>query len=208
MTATAILRGGVPPVPMISAVEAYVAGFALRENAMEIPYASNAGVLVNMAQRVTHNHAGDPWCASECHLVGVTVFGDRWPLPRTGSTNEMGQWALAHGIIRYTPSLYELLIQHGALDARAHPRERYVQPFQRGDIFGLYSPRKRRYHHVGLITDVETELLRTREGNTVPPAAQRTATEEQSRDGQGNYPSSKLLSLPLCAMRWVDLLHD
>ena len=208
MSAAPENRGGASPAPMISAVEAYVAGFALRENAMEIPYASNNGVLVNMAQRITGNKPPDPWCMSECHLVGVTVFGARWPLPRTGSTNAMGQWALAHDIASYTPALYALLLQHGVLNATAHPKERYVRPFERGDIFLLYSPAKRRYHHAGLVTAVEATMLRTREGNTVPPAKQRTATEAESREGQGNYPSSKLLSLPLCAMRWVDLLHD
>lgn len=193
-------------IPAIAVTAAYVGAFACRENVYEIPRASNDGVFVRMAQAVTDNKAGDPWCLSECHLVGVRLLGDRWPLERTASTVELGAWALAHGIARYTSGLYDELTRCGVLRAAAHPREAYVTTApEAGAIFLLYSRAKGRYHHAGVVTGLAGDRLATREGNTVDPSIQHP-TAAQRREGVGNYPRSQPLASDLCFVEWWRLL--
>lgn len=111
---------------------------------------NNRGQMVELFLRGVGLPAGSPWCAAFVHHVGYWSQFDpdahesAWPLPATGSCQQLGNSAIYHNVLSKTPT--------------------------RGDIFLLYIPSAGRFAHTGIILDVrETStafVCMTVEGNT------------------------------------------
>jgi hypothetical protein len=97
----------------------------------------NRGQMVEHFLRGVHLSPGHPWCAAFVHHVGHSAHYDHvtrrstWPLPATGSCDALARAARANGVLRDEP---------------------YV-----GDVFLLYSRRRARFIHTGIVVGVLDE---------------------------------------------------
>jgi hypothetical protein len=93
----------------------------------------NRGQMVELFLREVNEPPGKPWCAAFVHHVGYWALYDHrarrssWPLPRTASCWELGDFARTRGI----------LVER--------PRD--------GDVFLLYSRNAGRFAHTGFVVD-------------------------------------------------------
>lgn len=111
----------------------------------EAPAGSNAGEFVEAIQRWGGGKKGDSWCAFFVYFVGsiaAAVSGGNWPLPRTGSCEELHQYAITH----------HLIVEHP----------------QKGDVYLLLDANGRA-HHTGFVTDAVLEHFDETSGNTSDP---------------------------------------
>ena len=114
---------------------------AKSNGASEHPPNTNSGPYVERVQKVTGNHKGDPWCASEVADTGRTALGSAWPLPLTGGCQALADFAKAQGV-------------------------RFLKP-ERGDVFLVWHPELNRFAHTGFVVRVAIDgTCVTHEGNT------------------------------------------
>lgn len=133
----------------------------------EEPPGSNRGQMVEAMQKLTGGAKGDPWCADDVAFLGRAALGDAWPLPLTGSCEDLRAFARRHEVLvtKGPPrvGMLCLLIAHG------------------------------RAEHVGIVRDVYVGGgFGTWEGNTSAPKG--TAVPEsiaQTRDGWGHFPKQR-----------------
>jgi hypothetical protein len=110
--------------------------------ASEVPPNTNTGPYVERVLAGTHTPKGNPWCAAWVTDVGTHALGERWPVLRTASVQQMAEWAESKGI-------------------------RYTAKPQIGDLFCLWFPKLNRFAHVGIVAAVQTDgQIVTVEGNT------------------------------------------
>lgn len=115
---------------------------------------------------------GAPWCVAYINAVGRQALGYAWPLPRVMSAAQaVADWGAGKGIKHELPKV--------------------------GDIFAKYYPTAGRYGHVGFVTGVEGNRIRTIEGNT---------NEGGSREGYGVFERTRQVTDQYCFIRWIDLL--
>lgn len=89
--------------PTVAAVDAVLGAAAMLMPVRELE--GNRGRFIEAMQFFTGGRAGDPWCADLVYYVGAHVLGSvRWPLPRTGSCDEVLRFARARGILRERPA--------------------------------------------------------------------------------------------------------
>lgn len=103
----------------------------------EEPINSNAGQAVEAFLRTTGLPKGHPWCAAFVTHVGLAALGEKWPLPRTASCAQLGEFAKKRAILREKPEV--------------------------GDVFLLWYPSLNRFAHTGFVTGAAGETI---EGNT------------------------------------------
>lgn len=120
-------------------------------NVRENPPGSNRGVEVDywIKECKLDPKGAFPWCAAFVGAIGRQALGDAlWPVPRTASVPEIAAWADKNGILM------------AFLSAPVSP----------GDLFVVWHPELKGYHHVGLVTAVHAAptglTLETIEGNT------------------------------------------
>lgn len=150
--------------------------------AVEYPPKTNGGPYVERVLKSTGNRRGEPWCAAWVYDIGNTALRSAWPVPRTASCYQVGEWAKQQGC-RYLPS------------AGAQP----------GDLFLLYYGGKlNRFAHVGFVLSVNADKsIVTLEGNTSQPGDTDPAT---SREGWQVASKTRRLSAQDRLVRWVDVL--
>lgn len=71
----------------------------------------NAGIWVNVVQKVTGNTTGDSWCASWVSLILGIAFKGKSPLPRSASCDVLLEAARAQGWLTDTPSVGDLYLR-------------------------------------------------------------------------------------------------
>jgi hypothetical protein len=86
----------------------------------------NRGWEVEAILEAAGGKPGDPWCAALVYWIGTHALPGRWPLPRTTSCHELGEYARRRGM---------LVTQPGP-----------------GDVALLWSGEKGRFHHTGFVT--------------------------------------------------------
>jgi hypothetical protein len=122
----------------------------------------NDGEGVRACQKTTDNAPPDSWCCSFVTKCGTDMFGDRWPLPRSGRCETVRQYAL----------------DHGALLLDINQAKRGMQGFTVAELpGGLHA------HHTFIVTQQLGKGLGvvTVEGNAANPNG------AQSSDGNGAY---------------------
>jgi hypothetical protein len=83
---------------------------------------------------------GQPWCAAWVYWIGDWALRQRWPLPKTGSCDVLGEYARQQGMLVTQPS--------------------------EGDVFLLWRP-SAAFYHTGFVTKVLVgDVYTTVEGNT------------------------------------------
>lgn len=160
-------------------VERFVSAAQCFEGFGEIPKGSNAGQVVEAFLKLVGLNRGQPWCAAFIAWVGYRAFYDpqtqksQWPLPLTGGCAVLGEAAQRHGILETTP--------------------------QRGDVFLLYYPSKKRFAHTGIVLEVlEDGSCLTLEGNT---------NGGGSREGWGCLYKMRKFGPQDRFVRWATLLN-
>lgn len=95
----------------------------------------NRGRMVELMLAQVGQPPGAPWCAALVYHAGYWAHFDHqegrssWPLPRTASCYELGEWARVRGA-------------------------RYLDP-QPGDVFLVYAQELRRFAHTGVVAAVD-----------------------------------------------------
>lgn len=102
----------------------------------------NAGPGVTDMLKLTGLGPGHPWCAAGVAWCGVAALGDRWPVPRTASCYQLGEWGRKKKVLRDAPAP--------------------------GAIFLIYFDGLRRFGHTGIVESVEDDGYIAWEGNTNP----------------------------------------
>lgn len=103
----------------------------------------NRSTGIDAMNRMIGVPMGSPWCASFVAWCGDAALGSEWPVPKTASCYQLGEWARTE---------QRLLM----------PREA-----RRGDLFLIWSPRLNRFAHVGFVTGASAGgRIETIEGNT------------------------------------------
>jgi hypothetical protein len=108
--------------------------------AREQPRNSNRGQAIEAMLKLTGLDGGYPWCAAFVAWCGVSALGERWPLPRTASVQQ----------------LYNAAEVRKLVSPRPEP----------GDVFCLWFPSLGRFAHTGFVRKVEGDVAFTVEGNT------------------------------------------
>lgn len=142
MTAPATAPVTVWTMPTLPIAQAYLAALRLLLPVREEPRNANAGQMVEAFQRSCGGRKGDPWCLQVLQFAGRQMFGSRWPLRMTGSTNECAEDARQKGL-RFLPTA-------------AAP----------GDIVLLYSDTRKRFFHAAVLVRRVGDRWDTLEGNT------------------------------------------
>ena len=145
----------------------------------------NRGQMVELFLGEVGQKPGAPWCAAFVYHVGYWALYDHrarrssWPLPKTASCYQLGEFARRRGI------LFDV------------PRE--------GDVFLLYSRDAGRFAHTGFVVDTlggpqgrKTFECLTIEGNT---------NDDGSHNGNNTLMKSRPFDLERGDrfIRWVDL---
>lgn len=194
---------GLPEPLMLDPIEAYVRAAALLENGHEEPPGSNDGMWLHLIQACTGNGKGDPWCMSACCRVGRAMFGDLWPLPRTGSTNEMGRFAARHGILfGLTLAVVRAIASVPAFGDIWTTRGVAVP--ERGDILLYWSASKGRFHHAAIVREPPgpDHRFRVWAGNTI-----RENAAGDEREGWGFFGRHARDTDSLAIVRWITLMQ-
>ena len=145
----------------------------------------NRGQMVELFLREVGQEPGAPWCAAFVFHVGYWALYDHrglrssWPLPRTASCWELGEFARRRGILGEQP--------------------------MEGDVFLLYSRDHGRFAHTGFVVDTlggthgrKTFECMTIEGNT---------NDDGSNNGNNTLIRKRPFDLERGDrfIRWVDL---
>lgn len=123
----------IDPVELVLRVSAKSIG------ACEVPANTNAGPYVERVLGRVGLKKGAPWCAAEVCDTGIIALDDAWPLPHTGSCQQLYDFAQAHRLVEQHP--------------------------QRGDVFVIWHGSLGRFAHTGFVVAVGTPCT-THEGNT------------------------------------------
>lgn len=115
---------------MMPEVEAVLGAARALRFVREEPPGSNAGQAVEAFLQLTGLGKGQPWCAAYVAWVGVAALGERWPLPRTASCYQLGEFAREWSTLLTTPAP--------------------------GDVFLLWYPKLNRFAHTGFVTAAGT----------------------------------------------------
>lgn len=129
-------------MPRLPITQAYLAALRLLLPVREEPKGSNRGQMVEAFQQSCGGKPGDAWCLQVLQFAGRQMFGARWPLLMTGSTNDCAADAKAKKL-RYLPSA-------------AEP----------GDIVLLWHPTRKRFFHAAVLVRLVNGRWDTLEGNT------------------------------------------
>jgi hypothetical protein len=170
---------------LIRATEAFLNVFRSFIGLGEIPKGSNAGQFVEWCQAAGQGKKGDAWCVDAITRAGLSALGPLWPLPRTGSAQELADWGKAKGI---------------AIDHKCDPK--LLEP---GDILLVYFPSHGRIAHGCAVESVKANgQIFTIDGNTVekaPPgsAASREGWATLRKDNRTLHPNDVVL-------RWEPLI--
>ena len=108
----------------------------------ETPANTNTGPKVEEYLKSVGLAKGNPWCAAAVAWCGVKALGAHWPLPLTGSCQQLYEKAKAKNLVRSSPEI--------------------------GDVFLLWFPKLNRFAHTGFIEKAGPKLYEwtTIEGNT------------------------------------------
>jgi hypothetical protein len=103
-----------PRLVTVDAVELYLRVWAGKEGAGEVPPGTNHGPYVERLQRGTGGSPGDPWCADEVADAGKAAFGKLWPVPLTGSCQQLADFGRMKKVLFATPERGDIWLRwHG-----------------------------------------------------------------------------------------------
>lgn len=114
---------------------------------------ANNGPGVRWCQQATGNEPPASWCASYVTRCGVSVFGQEWPVVRSGACEDIRRDYAKKGAL-----------------ATSGPPKRGWQFFSIAQLTG--GPHA---HHTGLVLEVLADGFVTVEGNAAPPNGQETS---------------------------------
>lgn len=100
----------------------------------------NAGPYVERVLELTGLGKGSPWCAAHVAAVGVAALGKDWPVPRTASCYQLGEWGKQKKVLREKPAP--------------------------GAIFLMHFPTLKRFGHTGFCTEAGTNEGNTNAGGS------------------------------------------
>lgn len=109
----------------------------------EVPPGTNRGQVVEAFLASVGLGPGHPWCAAAVTHCGVLACGDEWPVPKTGYVQSIVNWARQRDVFQ----------------------DKHDEP-QPGDLMVLWSPKLKRYAHIGIVRRVELGRVECLEGNT------------------------------------------
>lgn len=82
-------------------VDAFLGAMEMLDPVKELP--GNRGYFVDAINEDAGSPLASAWCLNTVGYAGRHVIGKRWPLPRTGSCDELLRFAKAKGIVRDKP---------------------------------------------------------------------------------------------------------